>query len=167
MILNKLLVPQLKPIKTIICPSPINLNQKCPSKPPLLETQNTTISTSSFDSQNDYNLNPIRYIYSRRKIPKKSSKILNIEEEVYPISDCENNSKKGPFLHSDSDTSRSEEENDIIRNKNNKIVNKKYQNINIMRKKMEKIRKAYLFRDNLLDDSEIGNRFKMKILKYI
>ena len=164
MLLNKLLVPQLRPIKTIICPSPINLNQKCPSKPPILEIQNTTISTSSFDSQNDFNLKPIRYIYSRRKIPKKSSKILNIEEEVYPISDCENNSKKGPFLHSDSDTSRSEEENDIIRNKNNKIVNKKYQNINIMRKKMEKIRKAYLFRENLLDDSEIGNRFKMKIL---
>ena len=99
MLLNKLLVPQLKPIKTIICPSPINLNQKCPSKPPLLENQNTTISTSSFDSQNDFNLNPIRYIYSRRKIPKKSFKILNIEEEVYPISDCENNSKKGPFYN--------------------------------------------------------------------
>ena len=48
--------------------------------------------------------------------------------------------------------------------KNNKISNKKYQNINIMRKKMEKIRKTYLFRDNLLDDSEVGNRFKMKIL---
>ena len=33
-----------------------------------------------------------------------------------------------------------------------------------MRKKMEKIRKRNYFRDNLLDNSDIGNRFKRKIL---
>ena len=160
--LSNNLVPQLKPLKTNICPSPINLNQKYPPKYPS-EVQNTTISTSSFDSQNDFNLNPIRYIYSRRK-PNKFFKILNIEEEVYPISDCEDNSKKNPILQSDSDTSLSEDENDVNRNKYNRISIKIYQNINIMRKKMEKIRKTYLFRDNLLDDSDISNHFTMKRL---
>ena len=48
-------VPKLKPIQTILCPSPINLNQKAPIVPPP-EIQNTTISTASFDSQNDLNL---------------------------------------------------------------------------------------------------------------
>lgn len=159
------LVPQLKPLKTIICPSPINLNQKSPKKQ-IPELQSTTISTSSFDSQNDCNQKFIKFIYSRRKIPKKSFKFLNIEEEVYPVSDNENNSQKIDKQQSDSDTSKSDEENESNKNKYNKINKKKYQNINIMRKKMEKIRKRNYFRDNLLDNSDIGNRFKRKILNH-
>ena len=96
--------------KTVICPSPINLNQKSPR--PIPENLNT-ISTSSFDSQNELNLKPIRYIYSRRKnYQKKSFKFLNIEEETYAISDCEDNSKNLVMIHSDSSSSKSEEENE-------------------------------------------------------
>lgn len=142
-------VPKLKPIPTIICPSPINLDQKSPL--PIPEIQNTTISTSSFDSQNDHNLKPIKYIYSRKAIKKKSFKILNIEEEVYAISDCESNSKKLNDSHSDSDNSKSV-----------KIENSK--NINIMRKNMAKLRKSLKSNENLLDDSDIDNHFVGKRL---
>ena len=62
-------VPKLKPIPTIICPSPINLDEKSPPRAPP-EIQNTTISTSSFDSQNDFSLKPIKYIYSRKAAKK-------------------------------------------------------------------------------------------------
>ena len=151
-------VPKLKPIKANIDPSPINLNQKYP---PMIvpEMQNTTISTSSFDSQNESNLKSIKYIYSRRYHPKKSFKFLNIEEETYAISDCENTSKKGLIIYSDSDSSKGDDESDNNNNLNkyNKIDDF-FNNIKIMRKKMAKIRKSFN-NQNLLDDSNIDNHF--------
>ena len=140
-------VPKLKPIKAIISPSPIKLNQKYPPMH-APEIQNSTISTASFDSQNESNLKTIKYIDSRRYRPKKSFKIVNIKEEIYAISDCEN-----------SDFSKSDKESDNnlnIYNKNNKFgyfLN----NIKIMRKKMIKIRKSFKNNDSLLDDSNIDN----------
>lgn len=165
MLLNsKNFVPRLKPIKTVICPSPINLNQKSP--PSIPENQNT-ISTSSFDSQHELNLKPIRYIYSRRKNNKKKSfKFLNIEEETYAISDYEDNSKNLGEIHSDSSSSKSEDENEnkTKYKKNKNIYNIK--NINLMRKKMEQIKKTFV-NDNLNDDSTIANRFiKKKLNEY-
>lgn len=150
-------VPKLKPIKSIICPSPIKLNEKSP--PQLLENQNqnTSISTTSFDSQNDFSLKPIKYIYSRKK-PKKSFKILNIEEETYAVSDCEDNSKK-IIIHTDSDTSKSEEED------NNRFLSSKntfVHNIKLMRVKMTKLRKSFNLNESLFDDSDIENYFKKK-----
>ena len=162
MLLNsKNFVPRLKPIKTVICPSPINLNQKSPR--PIPENLNT-ISTSSFDSQNELNLKPIRYIYSRRKnYQKKSFKFLNIEEETYAISDCEDNSKNLGMIHSDSSSSKSEEENETKTkfNKNKNIYKSK--NINLMRKKMEQIKKSFVS-DNLNDDSTIAHHAIKKTL---
>ena len=153
-------VPKLKPIKTIIAPSPINLYQKYPPMQ-IPEKQNTTMSTSSFDSQNDSNLNTIKYIYSRRNHPKKSFKFLNIEEETYAISDCENTSKKGLIIYSDSDSSKSDDENDNNLQKYNKNIKFDFflNNIKIMRKKMAKIRKSFINNENLLDDSNIDNHF--------
>ncbi len=153
-------VPKLKPIQTIICPSPINLNQKAPIVP-VPEIQRTTISTASFDSQNDLNLKPIRCIYSRKKKQKKSFKFLNIEEETYAISDNEDNSKNIYKLYSDSDTSKSEEEDNNLTNyKKINFLN----NINLMREKMTKIKRNSKYNDNLFDDSNIDNHYLVKSL---
>jgi len=153
-------VPKLKPIQTIICPSPINLNQKAPIIP-VPEIQRTTISTASFDSQNDLNLKPIRCIYSRKKKQKKSFKFLNIEEEAYAISDNEDNSKNIYKLYSDSDTSKSEEEDNNLTNyKKINFLN----NINLMREKMTKIKRNSKYNDNLFDDSNIDNHYLVKSL---
>lgn len=153
-------VPKLKPIQTIICPSPINLNQKAPIIP-VPEIQRTTISTASFDSQNDLNLKPIRCIYSRKKKQKKSFKFLNIEEETYAISDNEDNSKNIYKLYSDSDTSKSEEEDNNLTNyKKINFLN----NINLMREKMTKIKRNSKYNDNLFDDSNIDNHYLVKSL---
>lgn len=148
-------VPKLKPIKSIICPSPIKLNEKSPPQQP--ENQNTSISTTSFDSQNDFSLKPIKYIFSRKK-HKKSIKIINIEEETYAVSDCEDNSKK-LIIHTNSDTSKSEEED------NNRFLSNKntfFQNIKLMRVKMTKLRKSFHLNESLFDDSDIENFFKKK-----
>ena len=121
MSINPLLdfVPKLKPIKTIICPSPIKLNQKSPQETP--DKINTKISPSSYEN-NDLNLKPIKFIFSRkRKKPRKSNKIINIEEETHEteaISDCEDKSKKVYLIYTDSDTSNSNTEEN---NSNNKI----------------------------------------------
>ena len=153
-------VPKLKPIKTILCPSPINLNQKAPIVP-IPEIQSTTISTASFDSQNDLNQKPIKCIYSRKRKPKKSFKFLNIEEETYAMSDKEDNSKNIYKLYSDSDTSKSEEEDNNITNyKKINILN----NINLMREKMTKIKRNSIYNDNLFDDSNIDNHYLVKSL---
>ena len=153
-------VPKLKPIKTIICPSPINLNQKAPIAP-IPEIQSTTISTASFDSQNDLNQKQIKYIYSRKRKPKKSFKFLNIEEETYAMSDKEDNSKNICKIYSDSDTSKSEEEDNNITNyKKINILN----NINLMREKMTKIKRNSIYNDNLFDDSNIDNHYLVKNL---
>ena len=146
-------VPKLKPIPTIICPSPINLNQKSPPQPP--EIQNITVSTASFDSQNDLN-----HINSKRKKQKKSFKILNIEEEIYPVSDCEDNSKN-IIIHTDSDTSKSDDEEE---EETNHKYNKYLHNIKMMREKMTKIKNSSVGNDNLFDDSDIEERFKRKRL---
>jgi hypothetical protein len=154
-------VPKLKPIKTVICPSPINLNQKAPIVP-IPEIQSTTISTASFDSQNDLNQKPIKCIYSRKRKPKKKSfKFLNIEEETYAMSDKEDNSKNICKIYSDSDTSKSEEEDNNITNyKKINILN----NINLMREKMTKIKRNSIYNDNLFDDSNIDNHYLVKSL---
>jgi hypothetical protein len=156
-------VPKLKPIQTIICPSPINLNQKAPI-PPVPEIQSNTISTASFDSQNDLNLKPIRCIYSRKKKQKKSFKFLNIEEEVYALSDKEDTSKNIYKIYSESDTSKSEDEdedNNITNYKKIDILN----NINLMREKMTKIKRNSKYNnDNLFDDSNIDNHYLVKSL---
>lgn len=165
MLLNsKNFVPRLKPIKTIICPSPINLNQKSP--PTIPENQNT-ISTASIDSQNELNLKPIRYIYSRRKNNKKKSfKFLNIEEETYAISDNEDNSKNLGEIHSDSSSSKSDYESESKTRYKKSKNNYNIKNINLMRKKMEQIKKSFV-NDNLNDDSTIENRFiKKKLNEY-
>ena len=114
-------VPKLKPIKAIITPSPINLNQKPPG--PVPELQKKTISTESIDSQDDSNLKSIKYIYSRRN-QKQSSKINNIEEETNEVSDLENNIKKNPKIHSDLDLLKSEDD-EFDNNKNKIKYNKK------------------------------------------
>ena len=117
------------------------------------------MSTASFDSQNDSNLNIIKKNNTRRYRPKKSFKFLNIEEETYAISDCENTSKKGLIIYSDSDSSKGDDESDNNNNLNkyNKIDDF-FNNIKIMRKKMAKIRKSFN-NQNLLDDSNIDNHF--------
>lgn len=54
-------VPKLKPIKTVLCPSPINLMQNSQ----ITEVQNT--SSSSFnESQKDINLKQSKYLYSNK-----------------------------------------------------------------------------------------------------
>ena len=166
MLVKNNFAPKLRPIKTNICPSPINLNQKSPPQVPN-ELQNLTISTSSFDSQNDLNSKPIKILYSKRKKPKKKSfKIINIEEEALAISDYEDNSKKEPKNHEESDSSSEEEyenDKDNIKKKFKKIKDNN-KNINIMRKKMTEIKNHLLFSNVLLDDSDINKTNKGKSL---
>ena len=163
MSINPLLniVPKLKPIKTIICPSPIKLNQKSPQETP--DKINTKISPSSYENKNDLNLKPIKFKFSRkRKQPRKSNKIMNIEEENHEteaISDCEDKSKKVYLIYTDSDTSNSNTEEN---NSNNKIDILK--NINFIREKMMIIRKNYVFHENIYDDSSISNNYTKKRL---
>ena len=145
--LPKNFVPKLRPIKSKLCPSPIILNEKPPPKKSL-EIQNTSISTTSFDSRNDFKKIRIKV--------KKSFKLIN--EKVYAVSDNENNNKKGKNNNSESDSSQSEdiEKNNIkLRNKNN--IN----NMKRMRIKMAKIRKTSL-NENSIDDTNIGKVLKTK-----
>lgn len=173
MLLKNNFVPKLKPIKANICPSPINLNQKSPPQVPN-EVQNLTISTASFDSQNDLNSKPIKILYSKRKKPKKKSfKIINIEEEALAISDYEDNSKKESKNQYESESSSEDEiENDKDKDKDNNIKTKftkiknKIQNINTMRKRMIEQKRHFLFNSSLLDDSDINKRNKEKVLNH-
>ena len=142
-------VPKLKPVKAIICPSPINLNQ--PINP---DKKNTKDSGLSIDRHDDFNLKPIKYIFSKKR-KRKSMKIIKIEEETHEteaISDCEDKSKKVTIICTDSDTSNSNEEDT---NKSNKFDFLK--NINFMREKMIYIRKNSIYNENIYDDSSIGN----------
>ena len=147
--LPKNFVPKLRPIKSKLCPSPIILNEKPPPKKSLeIQNQNTSISTSSFDSRNDFK--------KIRLTVKKSFKLIN--EKVYAISDNENNNKKGKNNNSESDSSQSEEieKNNIkLRHKNNT------NNMKRMRIKMAKIRKTSL-NENSIDDTNIGKGLKTK-----
>ena len=168
MLLKNNFVPKLKPIKANICPSPINLNQKSPPQVPN-EAQNLTISTASFDSQNDLNSKPIKILYSKRKKPKKSFKIINIEEEALAKSDYEDNSKKESKNEYESESSSDDEidndkdNNNNIKTKFTKIKNN-IKNINIMRKKMIEFKRNFPFNSSFLDDSDINKRNKEKVL---
>ena len=145
-------VPKLKPIKEKLCPSPIILNEK---QPPIniinQEMQNTTLSTSSFDSKNEIKKIKIKL--------RKSSKDIN--EKVHPTSDYEDLDKKGKNGY-ESDSSKSGEEND----KNNiKVKNKKKNKINAidkMRIKMTFIKNISLNHPIAIDDSSLGKKFKEK-----
>lgn len=155
-------VPKLKPIKAIICPSPINLNQKSP--PPISEKNNDKeILSSSSGQKKEYNLKPIKFIFTRKNKHKKSTKFLNIEEETHEteaISDCEDKSRKVTLIDSDSDSSKSDFENNNSKYNKNGIIN----NINIIREKMIIIRKNCIRFENIYDDSNIGNSYAHKRL---
>lgn len=91
--LPKDFVPKLKPIQTVICPSPINLNQKSPPAVPE-KIVNMGIPCSKFYPPKDVNLKPIKCIYLRRRNKKRSSKIIEEEtHETEAISDCEDKPK--------------------------------------------------------------------------
>ena len=152
--LPKNFVPKLKPVKTIICPSPINLNQKSPPKIQEIKNNNNLLYISSSNPQEDLNVKPIKYIYSRKRNLRKSSKILNIEEETHETeakSDCEDKPRK-IIVDSDSESSKSDSEKV---EKNNKIDLLK--NINILRERMIIIRQNSFCNDNIYDDSSISN----------
>ena len=154
----KIFAPKIKPIKANICPSPINLNQKispCPEK-----INSNKMSSLSLNQQKEINLQPIKYIYSRKQNLKKSNKFM-IEEETHEteaISDCEDKSKKLPLTFSDSDSSNSYIED------NNNGKNNIIKNINFIREKLIIIRKNSIRNENIYDDSEIRNSFTKKRL---
>ena len=153
-------VPKLKPIETIICPSPINLNQESSSKSPE-KINNNKKNISSFSPHKDLKLKPIKLIYSKKR---RSSKNLNIEEETHEteaISDCEDKSRKVTLMDSDSESSSSDFEEEY-KNKKNKIDILK--NINFIREKMIMIKKNYILNETIFDDSNIRNRFAQKKL---
>lgn len=155
---SKNYAPKIKPRKTVLCPSPIKLYEKDTyGFPP--EIQNTTISTLSLDSQNDFSLKSINKINYKKKKPQKPFNVLNIEEEIYSISDYGDNSKKAPSC-SDSETSDSFEDK-IDNNKNNNKISI-MDNINLVRDKMAKIKRKIFSNDNLYDDLDIKNCFAGK-----
>jgi len=157
--LPKNFVPKLKPIIAKICPSPIILNEKSPPKI-TQEIQNTTMSTSSFDSKHEFKKIRIKI--------KKSIKLIN--EKVYSFSDCEDMDKKQKNDNLDSDSSKNGEENEKnvikLRSKNKNKINA----INKMRIRMTHIRKNSLKDKNIFDDSSLRKNLKEKtniILKHI
>lgn len=152
---SKNYAPKIKPKKTVLCPSPIKLYETdIYGFPP--ETQNTTISTISLDSQNDFSLKNITKINYRKKKPQKPLNVLNIEEEICSISDYGENSKKAPSC-SDSETSDSFDDK-LDNNKNNNKISI-LDNINLVREKMAKIKRKIFSNDNLYDDLDIKNCF--------
>ena len=142
--LPKNFAPKLRPKKSSICPSPIILNDK-PLPKFIREVQNTSISTSSFDSKNEFKKIKLKV--------KDSFKYIN--EKVYAISDGEesNNKKEKSDSDSDFDSSKSEEIN------KNQII--KENHIKEMRKKMTMLRKKS-FNDNIIavDDTSLGKYLK-------
>ena len=141
----KNLVPKLKPINTVICPSPIELNQKVPHPPPvLLSTQFALVSTISYYPEDKLLKNE-----SKEKKTKKSLK-MNIEEDKCSISDYGDSSKKIPVACSDSEISYND--NKCDENKNKFSILK---NINRMRAKMTQIKRKIVFNDKIFDDVDI------------
>ena len=112
-----------------------------------------------------FNLKPIKYIYSRKSLKKKSAKILKIEEETHEteaISDIEDKSQKVTLFGTDSDSSKSDfEDKSFGKGKKNDIL----KNINAIREKLILIRKNSIYRENIIDDLNIGksNAIKRKI----
>ena len=153
LIIPKSFVPKLKPIKTDICPSPINLDQKAPDSPEKL----------SLD-QNEINLKPIKLNHYKKRKLRKSTKFLNIEEETHEteaISDYEDKSKKATLATADLDSSKS----DIDDNDNKKYEKNNFsKNINVIRKKMETIKNSNSYYDNINDDSNINKNYPIKRL---
>ena len=153
--LPKNFVPKLKPIKAKILPSPILLNEKSPPKI-TQEIQNTTMSTSSFDSKHEFKKIRIKI--------KKSIKLIN--EKVYSMSDCEYNDKNKRNYINESDSSKSGEEIDKNNNININIKlrnkNQNQNSINTMRLRMTNIRKNYIKNNNVFDDTNLGKNFKEK-----
>ena len=151
--LPKDFVPKLKPIQTVICPSPINLNQKSPPAIPE-KIVNMGNACSKFYPPKDVNLKPIKCIYLRRRNKKRSSKIIEEEtHETEAISDCEDKPKKLNLIFSDSD--------DSINGDNDDLSKRKIKNIKILREKMMLIRKKYIYNDNIFDDSNIGKNYRI------
>ena len=146
----KIYAPKIKPIKANICPSPINLNRKVSPSPKA--NNNNKMPSLSLEQKKENNLNPINYIFYRKKNLRKSNKFM-IEEETHEteaISDCEDKPKKKSLTFSDSDSSKS----DIENNDNGKKDIAK--NINIYREKMNIIKTNSICNENIYDDSEIG-----------
>lgn len=86
-------VPKLKPVKTDIYPSPINLNNS-PLPKEISEIHEATVSiTELSDSRKDTNIKRLNFRNYHRKI-RNSSKNINIEEQMRAKSNCEDNSKK-------------------------------------------------------------------------
>jgi hypothetical protein len=142
----KNLVPKLKPINTVLCPSPIELNQKVPHPPPvLLRTQFALLSTISYYPEDKLLKNECE-----EKKTKKSLKIMNIEEDKCSISDYGDSSKKIPVACSDSEVPDNENKNDENKNKFSIV-----QNINRMRAKMAQIKRKIFFNDKIFDDLDI------------
>jgi hypothetical protein len=146
-------VPKLKPIKAVICPSPIKLNQKSPPAIPE-KIVNMGVTCSKLYPPKDINLKPIKCIYLRRRNKKRSSKIIEEEtHETEAISDCEDKPKKLDYIFSDSD--------DSINGDEDSLNKRKIKNIKILREKMMLIRKKSIYNDNIFDDSNIGSNFRL------
>ena len=161
--LPKNFVPKLKPIKTIICPSPIDLNDNSP--PPISDTSfnNEQFLESPTETKKVFNIKPIKFMQVKKRNLKKSSKILSVEEETHEteaISDYEDKPKKAKIIDFDSDTS----DNDIKDNQNSNCNKKKdiLKNINVIREEMTIIRKNSI--KNEYDDSNIGHNYASKKL---
>ena len=139
--------PKLRPKKSYINPSPIILNDKPPPKF-IREIQYASISTSSFDSKNEFKTFKI-------KVKDSIKSIKYINEKVHANSDCEENNNINEKSDSDSNSSQSGEKN--------KIHIKKEKHINAMRLKMAMIRRKS-FNDNIVavDDSSLKKNMKKK-----
>jgi hypothetical protein len=160
----KKFVPKLKPIKTALCPSPINLTQNLS----ITEVQNTSSSTFN-ESQKDLNLMQSKYLYSN-KAKKKSFKIMNIEEETREceaMSDNEDKSKKINILYSDSDTSENDDGGGENTSGRGGVVGGLIHNIKIIRQKMMRIRKNSAYTEGIIDDSNIDSGLRSSRYKYI
>ena len=157
-------VPKLKPIKTTLCPSPINLTQNSS----IIEAQNTSSSTFN-ESQKDINLMSSKYLYSS-KAKKKSFKIMNIEEETREceaMSDNEDKSKKINILYSDSDASENDDGGGESSSERGGVVGGIVHNIKIIRQKMMRIRKNSVYNESMIDDSNIDSGLRLSRYKYI
>ena len=151
--LPKNFVPKLHPKKTKLCPSPIKLNEKPPPKKFKEELNITTISTSSFDSKNDFKIAKLR------KKVKNSFKLIN--EKVYAISDYEEIDKKEKENTFDSDTNSSKK---VDNSKNINLRNiHKINNMKETRAEMMRIRKeSNNDNANAIDDSNLRKQWKEK-----
>jgi hypothetical protein len=132
--------PKLRPKKSFMCPSPIILDQKPPPKL-IQEIQNTSMSTLSFESKNEFKKIRIKV--------KDSFKYIN--EKVYANSDNEDDNKKEK---SDSETDSSK--NEEINNNQIKLRSaKKRYDIKSMRGRMTVIRKNSLIDNVAKDDTSL------------